>query len=282
MANNGVGGVSRIAMFCIWMPCLFAVLAASPVAAQVRVRLVVEVDTWLAPTPFEARKEFAATLNEADLEVTDDLDAPVVHILYEETAGPGIWPKLVPATNIVVSMRVEHSTGTLYESTCTVRPSLNPKNFPSATELRVRAIDDFRQHESFRLMGHRVGAILGMESSFRPLLSDKEPDTLFASMLLQSTLWSASNDDLFVRAFRAIRFNDKSLVTLAKDFLQKNLAAIQAAASQAPIATPLLAILVLEDYGDTSATHVLTDLTSHPLYGESARKALGAIKARNP
>ena len=109
----------------------------------------------------------------------------------------------------------------------------------------------------------------------------KEPDTLFASMLFGKILWSPANDDLFVRAFRVLRINDKSLATIAKDFLQKNLATIQAAASSAPIASPLLAILLLEDYGDTSATQVLTDLASHPQYGESARKSLRVINARS-
>ena len=157
-------------MIRVWTACLFVVVAACPTAAQTRVRLEVEIESWLAPTPFEAHKEFAAKLNEADVEVSDDLNAPVVHILYEETAGPGIWPKLVPATFIVLRLRVEDSTGDMDHETQNVRPTLNPKNFPSAAELRVRAIDDFLQHESFRLVGHRVGAILGMESSFRPLL----------------------------------------------------------------------------------------------------------------
>lgn len=204
------------------------------------------------------------------------------YILYEETAGPGIWPKLVPATYIVLRLRVEDSTAELYQSMRTVRPTLNPKNFPSAAELRVRAIDHFRQDESFRLLGHTVGAILGLEPSYQLLLSDKEPNRLFASMLMQKVLWSPSNDDLFVRAFRALRIDHKSLATIAQDFLQKNLAAIHAAPSGAPIITPFLAILVLEDYGETSATQVLTDLTFHRLYGDSALKSLRAIKARNP
>ncbi len=268
-------------MIRIWTACLFVVVAAYPAASQTRVRLEVEIESWLAPTPFEASKEFAAKLTEAGVEISNDLNAPVVHILYEERAGPGVWPKLVPATYIVLHLRVEDSTGDLYHSMQTVRPTLNPKNFPSAAELRVHAIDDFRQHESFRLVGHRVGAILGMESSFRPLLSDKVPDALVASMLFGKVLWSPSNDDLFVRAFRAFRVNDKSLAAFAKDFLQKNLSAIQATASPTAIATPLLAILLLEDYGDPSATQVLTDLASHPQYGESARKSLRVINARS-
>ena len=266
----------------IWTACLLVIVAAYPAAAQTPVRLEVEIESWLDPTPFEASKEFTAKLTEAAIEVSDDLAAPVVRILYEETPAPGIWPKLVPATDIVLRLRVEDSTGELYQSSRTIRAALNPGNFPSAAELRVRAVDDFRQHESFRLLGYTVGAILGMESSFRPLLSAKEPDSLFALMLFRKVLWSPSNDELFVRAFRLLRINDKSLPTVAKDFLQKNLATIEAAASSAPIASPLLAILLLEDYGETSATPVLTDLTSHPLYGNSALKSLRAIKARNP
>jgi hypothetical protein len=253
---------------------------AWPATAQTRVRLEVEVESWLDRTPFEAIREFTAKLNEAGIEVTEDVDAPVVNILYEETAGPGIWPRLVPATHIVLHLSVEDSTGSQFQSTRNVRPDLKPKHFPSAAEWRVRAIDDFRQHESFRLLGHTVGAVLGVESSFRQLLSAQEPDSLVASMLFQKLLWSPMNDDLFVRGFRVLRFDHKSVATIAQDFLQKNLPAIQAVASSTPIASPLLAILLLEDYGEPSATRVLTDLTTHPLFGTAARQARTVVEGR--
>jgi hypothetical protein len=99
-------------------------------------------------------------------------------------------------------------------------------------------------------------------------------------MLFQKVLWSPMNDDLFVRGFRVLRFDHKSVATIAQDFLQKNLAAIQAVVSGTPIATPLLAILFLEDYGELSAIKVLTDLTPHPLFGTAARKAVTAIESR--
>lgn len=66
-------------MIRIWMACLLVVVAASPAAPQTRVRLQVEVESWLDPTPFEAFKEFTAKLNQAGIEVSDDLDAPVVY-----------------------------------------------------------------------------------------------------------------------------------------------------------------------------------------------------------
>jgi hypothetical protein len=265
----------------IWIACLFVCTIAWPAAAQPRVRLEVKVESWLDPTPFDAIREFTTKLNEASIEVTEDVDAPVVHILYEETAGPGIWPKLVPATNIVLHLRVDDSTGNQFQSMRNVRPNLNPKNFPSAAEWRVRAIDDFRQHESFRLLGHMVGAVLGVESSFRPLLSAQEPDSLVASMLFHKVVWSPTNDDLFVRGFTVLRVDHRSVATIAQDFLQKNLAAIQWVASSAPVVTPLLAILFLEDYGEPSATKVLTGLTPHLLFGTAARKALTAVEGRH-
>lgn len=267
-------------MLRVWIACAFVIAAADPALAQTRVRLAVEVETWLDPTPFDASREFTATLSEAGVEVSDDPAAPLLHIVYEETPGPGIGIRLVPATHIVLSFRVADASGEQYSSSRTVRPSLNLKTFPSAAELRVHAIDEFRRHESFRLLGHRVAALFGAESSFRALLSDHDPDTLFAAMLFRKVQWSPSNDDIFVRAFRALRVNDASLPAIVTDFLQRNLAAIQAVASDIPIASPQLALLFLEDYGERSARQVLTDLISHPLYGTSANRALRAINAR--
>lgn len=74
----------------------------------------------------------------------------------------------------------------------------------------------------------------------------------------------------------------EALATIAKDFLQKNLTAINAVPSDAAIAAPLMAIILLEDYGDSSARLVLTELSAHPHYGGSAVKAVRAIQTRHP
>ncbi len=263
-----------------WVAWLFVCTIACPAAAQSQVRLEVEVESWLEPTPFEALKEFTAKLTEASIEVVDALDVPVVRLTYEEISGPAAyWPKLVPTTNISFAIRIETSNGSIFEKTARVPQSLPPpKNFPSAAELRVRAIDDFRRDQNFRLLGHIVGGVLGNESSFRPLLSER-PDLTYARMLFTGVAWSPSNDDLFVRAFRAIPVQVSKLQTAtAEDYLRRNLPAIQVTTSGV---APVLAILILEDYGEPSAAQVLTDLGAHPLFGTAARKALTAVEGRH-
>jgi hypothetical protein len=266
-----------------WAACLFVCAVASPAPAQTRVRLVVDVESWLDSTPFNASQEFIARLAEAHIEVVDDLDAPMVRISYEELAGPAAyWPKLVPTTNIHLRIHVERSNGGGEKSHNVLQRLAPPtSNFPSAAELRLRAIDDFRRDQSFRLLGHHVGAFLGNELSFRPLLSSERPDWLYARMLLRDVLWSPSNDDLFVRAFRAlpVQLSEPS-ATMAVEYLSRNLSAIQAASSGSPLVAPILAMLLLEDFGDASATQLLSELVSHPLFGSAARKALIAVEAR--
>ena len=269
-------------MIRIWVVFLVVMATACPAAAQTRVRLEVEAESWLEPTPFDALREFTAKLSEAGVEIVDTPDVPVVHLLYEETAGPGYSPRLVPSTRIHFTISVDGPTGAMFQKSRSgigfpLRP---PKNFPSAAELRMLAIAEFRQYQDFNLVGHIVGAVLGRESSFRPLLAAKEPDWLYARMLIEKVSWSPSNDDMFVRAFRVIPLRDKMHLEVAEAFLQKNLTAIQGAAADTSAVSPLLAILVLEDYGEASATQTLKDLASHPRFGAPAVRALKAIQSR--
>ncbi len=266
-----------------WIACLFIMAAVCPAAAQTRVRLEVEAESWLEPTPFDALREFTAKLAEADVEIVDAPDVPVVRLFYEETAGPGYSPRLVPSTRISFNISVDGPNGVMFQKTRSGIgfPSRPPKNFPSAAELRVLAIAEFRQFQDFNLLGHIVGAVLGRESSFRPLLAAREPDAMYAQMLIGKVPWSPSNDDVFVRAFRAIPIRvDKLQVTVAETFLQKNLPAIQSATPDTPVVSPLLAIVILEDYGERSATQVLSDLASHRVFGAAAVRALKSIEMR--
>jgi hypothetical protein len=264
-----------------WIACLFVCTIASPAAAQTRVRLEVEVTSWLDPTPFEALKEFVAKLTDANIQVVDSPEVPLLRLAYAEISGaPAYWPKLVPTTNISFTIRIETSNDNIFEKTARVPQSLAPPgdNFPSAAELRLRAIDDFRREQRFRLLGHIVGSVLGNEASFRPLLSAEQPDMTYALMLLARVSWSPSNDDLFVRAFRSIPVQlSKFQTASAEDYLRRNLPAIQETTSGV---APVLAILMLEDYGESSAARVLRDLGAHPLFGTAARKALTAVEGR--
>ncbi len=270
-------------MIRIWIVFLVVMATACPAAAQTRVRLEVEAESWLEPTPFDALREFTAKLSEAGVEIVDTPDVPVVRLLYEETAGPGYSLRLVPSTRISFNISIDGPNGVMFQKTRSGIgfPSRPPKNFPSAAEFRMLAIAEFRQHQDFNLLGHIVGAVLGRESSFRPLLAAREPDAMYAQMLIGKVPWSPSNDDVFVRAFRAIPSRvDKLQLTVAETFLQKNLTAIQAEAADTPAVSPLLAIIILEDYGERSATQVLSDLASHPRFGAPAVKALKAVQAR--
>jgi hypothetical protein len=262
-------------------------LTSTAISAQTLVRLEVESESWLGRTPLDVAAEVTKRLREANIEVTDAPNAPLVRFSYAENPTRGYSPGLVPATLIRFEMDVRSVDQSHTVEVRSISAPLRGDNseFPSAEELRQRSIATFKQDKSFLLVGHRVGTALGIESSFRELLADDEAGQMsWVQILLFSKLaWSGLNDDLFeqVLTLRARRSSptDETARKQSEYFLKKNLIALQNSPS-APMKAPLLAIDILGEYGDRSSSQVLNDLMLNPQLAVSASSALQRIEAR--
>jgi hypothetical protein len=271
----------------LWFPLLLLVLFASPVSAQTAaVRLKINTESWLGTTPIDLMAEVIAKLREANIEVTDQFDAPLVTVNYVESAGPGYEPHLVPGTRIDFDISVTQR-GRGFYSSGSVSPRLekHDDNFPSAAELRARTIEAFRSHETFSIAGHLVGVALGLESSFRNLIYGRvaHPRTTYPRASLFSGLqWTPENDDLFEEALKQIARSQPRSTEWLESFLQKQLPVIQMPDSPAMKST-LAAIAVLADYAGPSAVETLKIMAGpvfDPPIADAAAHALEKITTR--
>src|SRR5438477_3399486 len=75
------------------------------------VQMEVDVDSWLGDVPFDVASELTAKLRDANIEVTDRTDVPLVVFDYVEQAAPGYVPRLVPSTGINFRVDVKTERG---------------------------------------------------------------------------------------------------------------------------------------------------------------------------
>ena len=153
---------------------LSVALASIPYARaqSVAVQMEVDVDSWLGDVPFDVASELTAKLRDANIEVTDRTDVPLVVFDYVEEAAPGYVPRLVPSTRINFRVDVKTERGSCMAGG-PISFQLPPPgdHFPSAVELRRMAIEAFRVDRRVLLAGHFVGACLGLKPSFRALMA---------------------------------------------------------------------------------------------------------------
>lgn len=262
-------------------------LATTSIAAQTAVRLEVESESWLSPTPFDVGAEMTKRLREANIEVTDAPDAPLVRVSYIERPAQPEKPGVAPATLLSFGFKVTRLGGAHTEEISILAKTENDgTEFPSADALRLRAIQALVENPRFALVGHRVGAVLGIGASFRALFVGEPPSqpkwSLYA-MLLDSLTWSSDLDDLFQLSLEAVRGSSDRGTEYVSDragrFLKKNLSILQSSASDT-IRGPLAAIEELAEYGDRSSSQVLNDLMVNPQLAVPAYSALQRIEAR--
>jgi hypothetical protein len=266
------------------LACFFVLgIAAIPASAQTVVRLDVESETWLSPLVFDVGAEVAKRLRDANIQVTDALDAPLVQVSYVERRGEGNTAGSAPATLINFRFRVK-SLDAGYVEEFGIRTDGGPE-VASADELRARATQTLVQNKRFALIGHRVGAALGLASSFRALLDAEDPSpykTALYENVLNALSWSSDVDDLCQRSLEAVRDvshrGPKYVSERAERFLKKNFGVLVAASH--PMRAPLLAIDEIAEYGDGSSSQVLIDLMVNPQLATSAYAALRQIDAR--
>jgi hypothetical protein len=265
---------------------LFA-LATTSAYAQTAVRLEVESDSWLSPTPFDVGAEVTKRLRDAKIEVTDAPDAPMVHVSYVERPMQASNPGLPEATVISFRLNVRLVGATHVEEIGVGAKAENDgTEFPSADELRLRAVQELIDNQRFALVGHQVGAALGIEGSFRALFVREpasQPRWSLYQMVLNSLTWSSDVDDLCELSLVAVRgMSDRGaryVSDRAERFLKKNLSILQSATSN-PMKAPLAAIDELAEYGDRSSSQVLNDVMTNPHLAAPAYSALQRIEAR--
>src|SRR4029077_15680021 len=125
------------------------------------VRLEVEQDTWLPDSPINLKTELTARLKDANIDVTDRPDAPLVTFRYEERQARGYAPYLVPATVIEfkIEIKSDQGWGTFLGMPSVTAKLMKPgEEFPSAIELRSRSVDALKIDPIFSMAGHVVGA----------------------------------------------------------------------------------------------------------------------------
>jgi hypothetical protein len=262
-------------------------LSATSVSAQTLVRLEVDSDSWLSPTPFDVGAEVTKRLREANIAVTDAPAAPLVHVSYVERPMQASKPGLPEATliNFRLNVRLDGATH-VEEIGVRAKTENDGTEFPSADELRLRAIQMLIETQRFALVGHQVGAVLGIEASFRALLVGEpasQPRWSLYQMVLNSLTWSSDVDDLCelsLVAVRGMRYRGARYESdRAERFLKKNLSILQSATSNT-MRAPLVAIDELAEYGDRSSSQVLNDLMANPHLAAPAYSALQRIEAR--
>jgi hypothetical protein len=261
--------------------------ASTSISAQTVVRLEVDSDSWLSPTPFDVGAEVTKRLREANIEVTDSPDAPLVHFSYVERPMQASKPDLPPATHISFRLEAPSDDGNHVEEIgIRAKTENDGTEFPSADELRLRAIQGLIDNQRFALVGHRVGAVLGIGASFRALFVGEpasQPRWSLYQMLLNSLTWSSDVDDLFQLSLVAVRgMSDRGAEYVsdrAERFLKRNLSILQSSASNT-MRAPLVAIDELAEYGGQSSSQVLNDLMVNPQLAAPAYSALQRIEAR--
>jgi hypothetical protein len=262
-------------------------VSSASISAQTVVRLEVESDSWLSPTPFDAAAEVTKQLRAANIEVTDAPDVPLVHVSYVERPEHASKPGVPQATSVHfrVNVRLDGASH-VEEIGARARTENDGTEFPSADELRLRAIQTLIETRRFALVGHQVGAVLGIEASFRALLVGEpasQPRWPLYQMVLNSLTWSSDVDDLCelsLAAVRGMRYRGARYVSdRAERFLKKNLSILQSATSNT-MQAPLVAIDELAEYGDRSSSQVLNDLMVNPHLAAPSYTALQRIEAR--
>jgi hypothetical protein len=266
---------------------LFFGLASTSISGQTLVRLEVESDSWLGVTPFDAVAEVTKRLREANIEITGAPDAPLVHLSYLEKPIEESQLGLPPVTLISFRLSVRSDTANHVEEISTRAKTNNEgTELPSADDLRLRAIQGLIDNQRFALVGHRVGAVLGVSASYRALLAGEpasQPRWSLYQMILNDLPWSSDVDDLFQLSLSAVRgMSDRGTAYVsdrAERFLKKNLSVLQGSGSTA-MQGPLLAINELAEYGEPSSSQVLNDLMVNPRLAAPAFSALQRIEAR--
>jgi hypothetical protein len=261
-------------------------LASTSMSAQTLVRLEVESDSWLGSTPFDARAEVTKRLREANIEITGAAEAPLVHLSYLEKPMEPSRPGFPPATLVSFRLNVRSDDANHVEEISTRAKPENGAEFPSADELRLRAVQALIDNQRFALVGHQVGALLGISASYRALLAGEpasQPRWSLYQMILNDLAWSSDVDDLchlsLAAARRMIDRGPGYVSDRAERFLKKNLSILQASALAA-MPGPLLAIDELAEYGEPSSNQVLNDLMVNPRLAAPAYNALQRIEAR--
>ena len=262
-------------------------LASTPISAQTLVRLEVESDSWLGATPFDVAAEVTKQLRAANIDLTNAPDAPLVHVSYVEKAMEAAKPGLPEATfiNFRVSVRLDGANH-VEEIGARGKTETDSTEPPSADELRLRAIQTLTETQRFALVGHHIGAVLGVEASFRELFVREpasQPRWSLYQLLLERLTWSSDDDDLFELSLAAVRrMSDRGpqyVSDRAERFLKRNLSILQDSASN-PMKAPLVAIDELAEYGNRSSSQVLNDLMVNPHLAAPAYSALQRIEAR--
>ena len=254
-------------------------------AQSVPVQMEVDVDSWLGDVPFDVASELTAKLRDANIEVTDRSDVPLVVFEYVEEAAPGYVPRLVPSTRIDFRVDVKTDRGSCMAGG-PISLQLPPPgdHFPSAVELRRMAFEAFRVDHRVLLAGHFVGACLGLEPSFRALMASPA-DRPSAEMLIFSRLsWSPDVDDLFEQAINNFSARRPLSTTLLETFLMKQMELIKTR-NRAAVGSTLAALKGIGDRGSASAIPVLNAITSSdgdPAILAAANTALAQATARQP
>jgi hypothetical protein len=261
-------------------------LTSTSIYAQTVVRLEVDSDSWLSPTPFDVAAEVTKQLQAANIQISDAPDAPLVLVSYVETPMEASKPGLAQPTLIHFRVNVR-SDGANHVEEISILPKTQNEGTeaPSADQLRLRAIERLTETQRFALVGHQVGAVLGVEASFRALLLEpaSQPRWPLYQLLLERLTWSSDVDDLCALSLAAARrMSDRGpqyVRDRAQRFLKRNLSILQDSASN-PMKAPLVAIDELAEYGDRSSSQVLNDLMINPHLAASSYSALQRIEAR--
>jgi hypothetical protein len=249
-----------------WVSLLVCVVLMTPseLCAQVAVRLEVERDTWLSESPINLKAELTAKLKNANIVVTDRPDAPVVIFRYEERPARGYAPYLVPATVIVLNFEISSDKRRVFLGMPPVTAKLlKPgQEFPSAIELRSRSLEALKIDPMFSMAGHVVGAALGLEASFRALMSGEVagPSQPTVSFLLFSALtWTPENDDLFDQAIQQMARSHVQSSVWIEEFLLKQLPAFQQVDGPAP-GSLFSSMAILGEFGTKSAIELVQSI----------------------
>src|SRR5258706_2292276 len=246
-----------------WVSLLvcFAVISPSDLCAQAAVRLEVEQETWLPDSPINLKADLTAKLKNANIDVTDRIDAPIVIFRYEERPARGYAPYLVPSTVIQFKFEIKSDKGQVFLGMPPVTAKLLKagQEFPDAIELRSRSLEALKIDPMFAMAGHVVGAVLGSELSFRALMSSEVAQSTVRFLLFNTLKWTPANDDLFDQAIYQMALSHVQSSVWVEEFLRKQLPAFQHIDGPAP-ASLFSSIAVLEEVGTKSAIELVQSI----------------------
>jgi hypothetical protein len=264
-----------------------AVVLASDVRAQVvAVRLEVDQNTWLPNTPIDLRAELTAKLKDAHIDVTDRADVPLVVFRYEEQQTRGYAPYLVPGTTIACKFEIDKGAG---QRSYILMPSVTAKllrpgqDFPDASELRSRSVEALKIDPMFSVAGHVVGAVLGLEPSFRALneVPAARPTVHFLLFLGRVLPWTPENDDIFDRAIQQMA--GIQTTGSIERFLFEHLLTFQQINGPTPMSV-LSSMAILGEVGGRSAAELVRSIElimKDPHTLDVCEETLDKIAARN-